>query len=136
MRLKAIITKSFSLKTSTKLLWTLNFNTTIIKKNKAMAEEMQKNLLFIQIWTKHKFSLKAQEFQKFLMSRFTKKFKFSIWARKGSIFEQITPQSQPQSRGLKKIQSLVRVYFRKAGHAYSLTRKRRISVNMETRRTL
>lgn len=136
MRLKAIITKSFSFKTSTKLLWTLNSNTTIIKKNKAMAQEMQKNLSFIQIWAKHKLSLKAQKFQKLLMSRYTKKFKFWIWARKGSIFEQITPQSQPQSRGPKKTRSLVRVYFRKAGHAYSLTRKRRISVNIGTCRTL
>ena len=49
MRLKAIITKSFSLKTSTKLLWTLNSNTTINKKNKAMAQEMQKNISFIQL---------------------------------------------------------------------------------------
>ena len=49
MRLKAIISKSLSLKTSTKLLWTLNSNTTIIKKNKAMAQEMQENLSFIQL---------------------------------------------------------------------------------------
>ena len=42
MRVKVTFTKNFCIKTSTKQPWTPDSNTTVMKKNKAMAQEIRK----------------------------------------------------------------------------------------------